>query len=92
MSRPKEEVPMIGHQAIGGDANLGMRVSFRENVLKCVVVRRFLEQLESADASVQYMIGKVPSSEARAAWHGASCIETSICQSRNTHYAVKKDS
>jgi hypothetical protein len=78
MPRPEEEVPMIGHQAIGGDANLGLSVSLSENFLKRGVVRRLLEQLEPADASIQDMIGEVPSSEARPAWHGASCIETTI--------------
>jgi len=34
MPRPEEEMPMIGHEAIGGDANLGLSVSLSENSLK----------------------------------------------------------
>ena len=83
MPRPEKKMPMIGHEAIGGDANIGPSVGLEENVLKCGVVRRLLEQLESADTPVQDMIGEVPSSEARPAWHGGACIETSISRSIN---------
>ena len=73
---------MIGHEAIGRDANLGLSVGLSENFLKRGVVRRLLEQFESADAPIQDMIGEVPSSKARPAWHGGACIETSILLSR----------
>ena len=83
---------MIGHQTIGGDANLGVSVGFRENVLKRGIVCRLLEQLESTDTPVQDMIGKITGSEPWTARHGASCIETSICRSRNKHLPSTKDS
>ena len=35
---------MIGHQAIGGDADLRLSVGLRENLFKCGIVRRFFEQ------------------------------------------------
>ena len=73
---------MIGHEAIGCDANLGLSVGLSENFLKRGVVRRLLEQPESADTPIQDMIGEVPSSEARPAWHGGACSETSILLSR----------
>ena len=41
--RPKEEVPMIGHQAIGGNVDPGLSVSLRKNLLERGVVRRLLE-------------------------------------------------
>ena len=82
MPRPEEEMPMIGHEAIGCDANLGLSVGLSENFLKRGVVRRLLEQPESADTPIQDMIGEVPSSEARPAWHGGACSETSILLSR----------
>jgi hypothetical protein len=44
-------------------------VGLKENVLKCGVVRRLFEQFESADTPIQDMIGEVPSSKARPAWH-----------------------
>jgi hypothetical protein len=52
MSRPKKEMPMIRHQAMGGDADLGLSVSLCENLLKGGVVGRLFEQRESADAPV----------------------------------------
>lgn len=69
MPRPEEKMPMIGHEAIGGDANLGLIVGLSKNVLKCGVVRGLAEQFESADTPIQDMIGEIPSSEARPAWH-----------------------
>ena len=66
---------MIGHEAIGGDANVGPSVGLKENVLKCGVVRRLFEQFESADTPIQDMIGKVPSSKARPAWHAGLVSE-----------------
>jgi hypothetical protein len=45
---------------------------------------------ESADTPIQYMIGEVPSSEARPAWHAGGCIETSISRSINKYYDQEK--
>ncbi len=73
---------MIGHEAVGCDANLGLNVGFSENFLERGIVRRLFEQLESADTPIQDMIGEVSSSKARPAWHGGACIETSILLSR----------
>ena len=53
MPRPQKEMPMIGHEAIGCDANLGLSVGLSENFLKRGVVRRLLEQLKSADTPIQ---------------------------------------
>jgi hypothetical protein len=38
LTRPEEEMPVIGHQAVGGDADLGLCVGFGENLLKGGVV------------------------------------------------------
>ena len=92
---------MSGHEAIGCDANLCLGVSLSEKFFKRGIVRRLLEQLESADTPIQDMIGEVPSSEARPAWHGGACIETSILLSRKDsrplfsvtqHRTMKNDS
>ena len=69
MPRPEKKMPMIGHEAIGFDANLGLSVRLSEGLLKRGVVRWLLEQSESADTPIQDMIGEVPSSKARPAWH-----------------------
>lgn len=53
LPRPEEEMPMIGHEAIGCDANLGLNVGFSENFLEGGIVRRLFEQLESADTPIQ---------------------------------------
>ena len=34
LSRPEEEVPVIEHQAIGGDADLGPNLGFGRNLSK----------------------------------------------------------
>ena len=38
MTRPEQQMPVIGHQEIGGDANLGLGLGFGENRLKGSVV------------------------------------------------------
>jgi len=82
MPGPEEEVPVIRHQAIGADTNLGLSIGLGENLLKGSIVGRFLKQWESADTPIQDMIGEVFRSEARPARHGGACTETSILLSR----------
>ena len=43
MPRPEKEMPMIRHQTIGGDTDLGLGVGFGQNFLKRGVVSRFVE-------------------------------------------------
>ena len=50
---------MIGHQAIGGDADLGLSLGFGEDVFKGGVVSGLLEQRQSPDATVEDVIGEV---------------------------------
>jgi hypothetical protein len=69
MPRPEEEMPMIWHQAIGGDADAGLGLGFGENLLKGGVISRLVEERQPSHATVQDVIGKVSSSKARAAWH-----------------------
>jgi hypothetical protein len=54
---------------------LGLIVGRSENVLKCGVLRRLLEQPVSADAPIRDMIGEVPSSEAKPTWHAGVVLE-----------------
>ena len=43
LARPEEEVPVIRHQAVGGDANAGLSVGFGENLFERGVVRGLVE-------------------------------------------------
>ena len=90
MPRPQKKMPVVGHQAIGGDANLGLSVGLRENVLKRGVVRRLLEQSESADTPIQDMIGEIPSSEARGRCGMAGLVSKQALAGQETSITVKK--
>jgi hypothetical protein len=71
MSRPEEEMPMIRHQAIGGDPYPGLGMGLGQNLLKGDIVRRLLKQREPPDTTVQDMIRKISSCKAGAAGHTA---------------------
>lgn len=64
---------MIRHQAIGGDAKARGCLRFGQNLLERGVVGGLLEQWQTADTTIQHMIGKIASSKTRAAWH-ADCL------------------
>lgn len=72
-SRPEQEVPVVRHQAIGGEADAESVMRLRENPLERSIVGRFLKQQEAPHAPVEHMIGEVSSSEAWAARHGRGC-------------------
>ena len=59
MSRPEEEVPVIRHQAIGGDADPGLGLGFSENRFKGGVISGCLKQREPAHTTVQDVVGEV---------------------------------
>ncbi len=69
MSRPKQKMPVMGHQAVGGDADFGLGLGFGENFLKGGVVCGHLKEREASHTTVQHMIGEVTSSKAWATWH-----------------------
>lgn len=60
MSRPEEEMPMLRHQAIGGDPYPGLAMGLGQNLPKGGVVRRLLKQREPPDTTVQDMIRRSP--------------------------------
>lgn len=64
MSGPEEEMSVIGHEAISGDADLGLGLGFGETFLKGGVVRGLLKEEQPSHATVQHVIGKVSSSKA----------------------------
>ena len=43
MPGPEQQVPVIWHQTIGGDAAAGLGVGLSENFLKCSVVSCLVE-------------------------------------------------
>ncbi len=66
---PEQEMPVIGHQAVGGNADAGCCVGFGENVLKGGVVSGLLEQRKAPDTTVQDVIGKVSRSKTWTTGH-----------------------
>jgi hypothetical protein len=70
LSRPEEEVPVIRHQTIGGNANPRLGLGFGQNLLKRGIVSGLLKQRKATDSAVEYMIGKISSSETRSTRHG----------------------
>ena len=73
MPRPEEEMPVIRHQAIGGDADAGLGVGLGENLLKRGIVSGLVKQREPSDTTVQDMIREVSSSEAWAIFYRNRC-------------------
>jgi len=67
---PEEEMPMIRHEAIGGNADLGLGVGLGENLFKGGVISGCLKERESSDTTIQDVIGKISGGEAWTAWHG----------------------
>jgi hypothetical protein len=62
-------MPVIRHQAIGGDADLGLSLGLGQNLLKRGVISGFLKQGKSPNPTVQDMIGEISSSKAWTARH-----------------------
>jgi hypothetical protein len=62
-------MPVIRHQAVGGDADFGLGLSFGENFLKGGVVSGLLKQRQASHTTVQHVIGEDSSSKAWATWH-----------------------
>ncbi len=78
LSRPEEEMPVIGHQAIGGDADLGLGLGFGENLLERGVVSGLFKERQPSYATIQHVIGKISSSKAGAARHTEACTESTM--------------
>ena len=64
LPRPEEEMPVIWHQAIGGDADVRLGVGFSEDLFKGRIVGGLLKEREPADTAVQDVIGEVSGGEA----------------------------
>lgn len=60
MPGPEQQVPVIGYQTIGGDANLRLGLGFGENLLKSGVVSGLLRERQPSHATVQHLIGRSP--------------------------------
>ncbi len=81
LSRPEKEMPVIGHQIIGGNANLGLSPGFGENLLKGGVVSGLLKERQPSHAMVQGVISKVSGSEVWAARHREVSAEIGVSPS-----------
>lgn len=68
MSRLEEEMSVIGHQTIGGDADFS-GPGFRRESSQRQVVSELLKEQQSSHSTVQYVIGEISSSKAWAPWH-----------------------
>jgi len=54
-SGQKQQMPMIGHQAIGANPDRRLVARFAQHELKRLEVRRLLEKLHARDAAIQDM-------------------------------------
>jgi hypothetical protein len=68
-------MPVIRHEAIGGNADLGLGVGLGENVFKGGVISGFLEERESSDTTIQDVIGEVAGSNTWLARDAGPCSE-----------------
>ncbi len=82
MTRPEQQMPVIGHQTISGDANLSLGMSFGEDLFKSGVVSGLFKKRQLSHATVQHMIGVVSRSKAWAAWYTEVCTESGTWLSR----------
>mgnify|MGYP001187413998 CR=1 FL=1 len=71
-----QEVPVLGHQAVCGDANASLSLNLGQNRFERGIVGGCAEQRLSAHAMIQDVIGKVFDCESWAARHGRSCADT----------------
>jgi hypothetical protein len=69
-SRPDDEVPVIGHEAIGEEAYRDAGVCFGEDAFEGVIVLVFMEQGPAADAAVEDVIEQASRRIAGSTRHG----------------------
>lgn len=76
---PEKEMPVIGHETIGGNQDARTSMGFGQNLLKGEIVGGFLKQRQSPNPSVQDEIGESVGSQSGAARHGRSSNEAKRC-------------
>ena len=64
--RPKDEVPMVGHEAIAQNADRMPRDSLSQNAFKGLVVAVLLEQRQPGHGPIEGMVDKAAGSNASA--------------------------
>lgn len=73
VSGSEQEMPVIRHQAIGGDAQSCLGADLRPHLFKSRVVHRLLKQRQSPKAAVQHMIDEIASGQGGTTGHADSC-------------------
>lgn len=69
--RPDDQVPMVGHEAVGEQLHTGVLLKrFGENALERLVVGRFLEQRHAADTPIEDVVDVSARCQPSAAGHG----------------------
>jgi hypothetical protein len=69
MLGPKQQMPTIGHQAIGANSQRGLTARLAQHLLERLEVRRLLEKPHPRDAAVQDVEHHPTSGAPRCAWH-----------------------
>src|SRR5271157_3331315 len=81
--RPQKQVPVVGHHRVRTNPHRRLIKSILQNLLECLVVGRFLEQLHSRHAAIQDVKNHSTRSYPRCPWHHRSIIQNSpSCQYR----------
>src|SRR5271166_4440284 len=81
--RPQKQVPVVGHHRVRTNPHRRLIKSILQNLLECLVVGRFLEQLHSRHAAIQDVKNHSTKSDPRCSWHRRTIIQNSpSCQYR----------
>ena len=70
--RPKEEMPMVRHETIAEQPNVGPVHRFDKNPLERLEIGILLEQRPPGHASIGRMVNITPGSDASDSWHDSN--------------------
>src|SRR5580765_1712188 len=66
---PEDEMPVIGHEAVGEDSGRVLLESLGEHALEGLVIAGLLEERQARDGTIEGVIDKASRSGAPVAWH-----------------------
>ena len=69
---PKEEMPVVRHETIAEQPNVGPVHRFDKNPLERLELALLLEQRPPGHAAIDRMVNITPGSDASDSWHGCN--------------------